>query len=138
VIVADTGAMVALIDEDDAHHATIRALWQRDPYAWVLPWAILAEVDYLLLKHVGPRAERLFVQDVADGRFFVEWHNARDLARARELNDRYAALELGLVDAVVMACAERLRARAIATLDLHDFGAVELAGAPRLLPRDEV
>lgn len=49
---------------------------------------------------------------------------------------RYADLDLGLVDACVMAVAERLGARAIATLDLRDFGSVELAGAPALWPRD--
>jgi hypothetical protein len=41
-----------------------------------------------------------------------------------------------LVDAVVIATAERLRADAIATLDLRHFGAIKIAGSPRLLPRD--
>ncbi len=36
----------------------------------------------------------------------------------------------------VMAVAERLRASAIATLDLRHFGVVTLRGRPRLLPRD--
>jgi predicted nucleic acid-binding protein len=45
-------------------------------------------------------------------------------------------LELGLVDAVVVATAERLKAEAIATLDLRHFGAVAIKGNPRLLPRD--
>ena len=43
---------------------------------------------------------------------------------------------LGGVDAIVMACAERLGATAIATLDLRDFGAVQLVGRPELWPRD--
>ena len=45
-------------------------------------------------------------------------------------------LSLGLVDGVVMAMAEKLQARAIATLDVRDFGAVELKGRPELWPRD--
>ena len=57
-----------------------------------------------------------------------------DLAAARALAAQYA-LELGLVDAVVMTIAERLKADII-TLDLRDFGAVTLKHAPRLLPRD--
>ena len=40
------------------------------------------------------------------------------------------------MDAVVIAVAERLKAEAIATLDLKHFGAVRIAGNPRLLPRD--
>jgi hypothetical protein len=35
-----------------------------------------------------------------------------------------------------MATAERLRARAIATLDLRHFASVKLAGSPLLIPRD--
>jgi len=35
-----------------------------------------------------------------------------------------------------MAMAERLAAKAIATLDLRDFAPVELAGRPALWPRD--
>lgn len=53
-----------------------------------------------------------------------------------ELDRRYGSLSLGLVDCVVMATAERLRARSIVTLDERDFGAVELVGAPTLWPRD--
>ena len=48
---------------------------------------------------------------------------------------RYASLEMGLVDAVVMVTAERLDAD-IATLDLRHFGPVMLKHAPRLLPPD--
>jgi hypothetical protein len=36
----------------------------------------------------------------------------------------------------VIAMAERLGAKAIATLDLRHFGAVAIKGRPRLLPRD--
>jgi predicted nucleic acid-binding protein len=53
-----------------------------------------------------------------------------------EIATRYRALRLGLVDAAVIAAAERLRATAIATLDLRHFGAVAIRGRPRLIPRD--
>jgi predicted nucleic acid-binding protein len=136
VIVADTGAILALIDADDRRHDEFLALYEDDPGAWVLPWAILAEVDYLLLTHAGADAERAFVKDLATGGFAVEWGDEADLARARELCDRYRALRLGLVDGVVVAVAERLRADAIATVDLRHLGAIAIKGAPRLLPRD--
>lgn len=58
-----------------------------------------------------------------------------DLERAAELCATYKDLELGLVDGVVAAVAERLGASDIATLDVRDFGALELKGKPRLLPR---
>lgn len=136
VIVADTGAILALIDADDMHHSSMTALFEEDPGAWVLPWAILPEVDYLLATHVGERAAAAFRGDLAAGAFVVEWGTDDDLARAHELCERYPSLRLGLVDAVVAATAERLRADAIATVDLRDFGPLRLAGAPKLFPRD--
>jgi hypothetical protein len=136
VIVADTGAVIALIDADDRHHGPLRALFESDPDAWVLPWAILPEVDYLLSVHVGARAQEAFFADLAGGTFSVEWGDEPDLANAHRICLRRKGLRMGLVDAVVIAIAERLRPVAIATLDLRHFGAVSIRGNPRLLPRD--
>jgi hypothetical protein len=136
VIVADTGAILALLDKDDRHHATVRNLYEQRPNDWLLPWAILPEVDYLVASELGARAQESFLADVADGAFAVEYGRYEDVARAHVIARKYGALRLGLVDAVVMAMTERLRAEAIATLDLRHFGAVKIAGSPRLLPRD--
>lgn len=136
MIVADTGAVVALVDADDRHHRALRASFEEDADAWILPWAILPEVDYLLATHVGVRAQQAFMADLANGAYRVEWGKDADLERARELNVRYRSLRLGLVDAAVMAVAERLGAESIATLDLRHFGAVKIRGGPRLIPRD--
>jgi len=136
LIVADTGALVALIDRDDPHHRDVRRVFEDDPAAWVLPWAILAEADYLVGKHLGARAEEAFLDDLAAGAYAVEWGEPRDLLRAKALAAQYRSLRLGLVDAVVIAVAERLRAQAIVTLDLRHFAAVAIHGKPRLLPRD--
>ena len=136
MIVADTGAIVALIDRDDKHHRTVSALYRENPARWVLPWAILPEVDYLVGSCMGARAEEAWLSDLADGAFQVEWGRERDLSRAHALSRQYRALELGLVDGVVIAVAERLRAEAVVTLDLRHFGAVAIAGAPALWPRD--
>ncbi|MEX2049566.1 MAG: PIN domain-containing protein [Gemmatimonadota bacterium] len=136
MIVADTGAVIALIDRDDHHHAQLREAFEAAPTEWLLPWAILPEVDYLLASRVGANAAASFRADVAAGLFVIEWSGEADLGRAVELERRYAQLSFGLVDAVVMATAERMGARAIATLDLRDFAAVELVGHPELWPRD--
>lgn len=135
-IVADTGAIVALVDADDKHHFAIRRIFDEEPDAWVLPWSILPEVDYLLANHVGPRAQQAFLDDLSGGVFDVEWGEEADLARAADLHRRYRSLHLGLVDATVISVAERLGAQAIATVDLRHFGAVSIKGRPRLLPRD--
>ena len=51
---ADTGAVIALIDADDRHHEALRAVFEREPDLWVLPWAILPVI-----------AERLDAQAIA-------------------------------------------------------------------------
>ena len=136
MIVADTGAIVALLDKHDRHHEAMRALYDNHPDAWVLPWAILPEVEYLVGSELGPRAQDAFFADLAEGAFNVEYGRPEDLDRAHAIARKYRALRLGLVDTVVMATAERLKCEAIATVDLRHFGAVAMAGSPRLLPRD--
>jgi predicted nucleic acid-binding protein len=135
VLVADTGALVALLDRDDTHHRATRALFAADPEAWILPWAILPEVDYLVFTRLGERVHRVWLDDLARGAFAVEWGKTEDLTFAHALIRQYGSLDMGLVDAVVMVIAERLGAD-IVTVDLRHFGAVRLKHAPRLLPRD--
>ncbi|MFI5121083.1 MAG: type II toxin-antitoxin system VapC family toxin [Thermoanaerobaculia bacterium] len=136
MIVADTGAVYALVDSRDRNYRALRALFESDPDAWVLPWAILPEVDYLVGKRLGAKVAEAFLGDVAEGRFAVAWGDEGDLLEAHLICRRNRALRLGLVDAVVMAVAERLGAAAIATLDVRDFGTVKLKGEPKLYPRD--
>ncbi|MGH7438840.1 MAG: type II toxin-antitoxin system VapC family toxin [Polyangiaceae bacterium] len=136
MIVVDTGAIVALVDADDKHHEAVKELFEDDPGAWLVPWAVLPEVDYLLATHVGRKAQDAFLADLAQGAFAVEWGQSQDLVRAETIHRKYRALRLGLVDGIVIAIAERVRARAIATLDLRHFGAVSIRGRPKLLPRD--
>lgn len=136
MIVADTGAVLALLDADDHHHRVLRRLFEKRPEQWLLPWAILPEVDYLALTQLGERVEQAFLDDIVSGNFLVEWGEQPDLERARSICRRYSSLKLGLVDGVVMAVAERRRAESIATLDLRHFAAVQIKGRPNLLPRD--
>ena len=136
MIVADTGAILALLDKGDRHHTDLRELYDDRPDDWLLPWAILPEVDYLVSSQLGARAQEAFLADVAHGSLVVEHGRQADIVRAHAITRKYRTLALGLVDAVVIATAERLRAEAIATLDLRHFGAVKIAGSPRLFPRD--
>jgi predicted nucleic acid-binding protein len=136
VIIADTGAVLALLDKSDRHHRSVLRIYEDNPDEWVLPWAILPEVDYLIASELGARARDIFLADLAAAAFNIEPGVERDLIRANQIHQKYRGLQLGFVDSVVMAMAERLRARAIATLDLRHFGAVGLTGSPLLFPRD--
>lgn len=137
MIVADTGGVLALLNRDDRHHAVVRRLFEREP-DWILPWAILPEVDYLATKFLGSAVARAFVDDLREGLFSLDSSVEQDLPRAAELLAAYEDLKMGLVDAVVMAQAERHAARVVVTTDGRHFRAVKLTirPAPRLVPID--
>jgi predicted nucleic acid-binding protein len=136
VIVVDTGAIIALVDRDDRHHTSIAAIFSDSGDRWIVPWAVLPEVDYLLGSRLSEKVRSTFLEDVATGAIAVHWGSDADLARAAEIDEHYKALKMGMVDAVVLATAERLRAEAIVTLDMKHFGAVRPVRAMKLLPRD--
>lgn len=66
----------------------------------------------------------------------MAWGDEADLAEANRLIARHRAVRMGLVDAVVMATAIRLKATAITTLDVRHFGVIPIPGNPSLIPRD--
>ena len=136
MVVVDTSALLALMDGRNPHRAVLRPALRADPDGWVVPWAVLPELDYMVARRLGQTSVTAFRTDLAEGRFPLEWGEVGDLQRALELDRTYQDLSLGLVDCVVMAVAERMEARAIVTLDLRDFGAVGLKGEPEIWPRD--
>lgn len=136
--VADTGALYALYDADDAHHDAVSAAVDRERGQILVPMAILGELDYLLRELLGLDAELDFIDSVLSGAFVLEPMTEPDLQRARDILTQYRDLDVGLVDAAVMATSERLGTNRILTLDQRDFRAVVSAsGEPfLLLPAD--
>ena len=69
---------------------------------------------------------QLFMQDLARGAFTYAPPTLGQLARAMEVDRRFGDLGLGLVDASVVALAESLSIRRLATRDARHFAAVRL------------
>ncbi len=137
-LIADSGAVYALYDARDRHHARVVEVVKNENGAIMIPMAILAEIDYLLHVRLGSRAVSRFLEGVAVGGFTLESFTPQDLGRCQSLLKTYADLDLGLADASVIAAAERKGIRRILTVDLRDFRAVRAAdGKPfTLLPAD--
>ncbi len=52
-VVCDTGAVYALYDADDEHHAACRSCVETERGPLFLPVVLLAEIDYLLTARHG-------------------------------------------------------------------------------------
>ena len=137
-LIADSGAIYALYDARDRHHAAVAEAVDEERETIIIPMAILAEIDYLLRVRLGSRAVSRFLEGIKVGGFTLEPFTGADVVRGQALLERYADLDLGLADTSVIAAAERLNSRRILTVDERHFRAVRTAGgkAFTLVPAD--
>jgi predicted nucleic acid-binding protein len=121
-LLLDTGVLYALADRDDAWHARATAYLDRTRELLLTPVTVLPEAAYLIRERLGANAERQFIESLAAGDVGIETLTASDLRRSASLLAQYPAI--GFVDASLVAVAERLRLRTIATTDRRHFGAI--------------
>ncbi|MFG2255161.1 type II toxin-antitoxin system VapC family toxin [Streptomyces mirabilis] len=118
----DANVLVAAMNQRDKHHTRMRDLLNSRSAPFVVTPYV---VTYLLQKFAGARAEIQFIETVGDGHFRQEGITPQDTQRIVELMRQ--DFPLGAADASVIAVAERLRIREIATIDDH-FRAVRPRG----------
>jgi predicted nucleic acid-binding protein len=128
-LILDTGPLLAALDAADPDHSRCAALITGEGEDLVVPVLVLSELDYWCARRLPSEAWLTFVDDVLAGAYQVESTTMADLTRCRELQARYADLDLGVVDASIVALAERLGVRRIATLDERRFRIVRPAHA---------
>lgn len=129
-LIADTGGILRAI----AKRPNGRAMWPDFEHALraasrvVVPALVLVEVDYFLRKN--RRAMHDLLTQIFDPRTTYEFQATieEDISRAIELDQKFHELELGLVDGVVAALAERLKIYRILTIDHEDFGPLRVGG----------
>jgi predicted nucleic acid-binding protein len=90
----------------------------------------------MLRARVGARSARLFAAALVRGDHRAAYLTARLLERAVEIDERFADLDLGLVDASIMAYAER-HDLPILTFDFKHFRATAPATGHWRLVMDE-
>lgn len=126
--------MYAYVDGDDRDHEASLALLLAHPGPLIVPQLVVTEVSYLLETRLGAETEVRFLGDLAAGNFNTDPVQPGDWLRIAELVAEHRDLPLGTVDASVVAAAERLRIKAIATLDRRHFSVVR----PRHVPAFEL
>lgn len=123
-LVLDTGPILALLDADDPDHKRCLVMVDEIAEDLVVPAPVLVEVDYWVLRLLDADAWTVFIEDLARGAYRLHNLDEDDLVRVAELESIYASLELGLVDAAVVATCERLGEAKVATLDRGHFSVV--------------
>jgi predicted nucleic acid-binding protein len=120
----DTSVLFALADADSEQHARVSSAIVESREALVVPITVLPELDYLVATRLGARIQHRVLQAFLADEFQVENLARTDLRRSLELMNEYADHAIGLVDASIVAVAERLRITRILTLDRRHFQSI--------------
>jgi len=124
VILLDTSGLLAAVDSSQRGHAGAAAALRRAEGPLLLSPFVLAELDYLLARRVGPSAEHALLGEVAGGAYQLEAFAPEDIGAAIGVMERYKSLEIGLADASIVVLSERHQALDVLTLDTRHFASL--------------
>ena len=135
-LVCDTSGLLAALDRADPDHAACAAVLDAARGPLLLSPLVLAELDHLVRRRLGPDAARIFADDVAAGAYDLAPLERADVAECVRIDRAYADLGLGLADASLVVLARRAGTVSLLTLDERHLRAVRplQGGTFALLP----
>jgi predicted nucleic acid-binding protein len=116
-ILLDTSAVLAAADRADLNHEAAVAWFRRADEPLLLGALTLGELDVLLQRELGTTATMAVVESLTTGVIRLVSPSAADLGRAADLLREASEHRPRLADAVLVAIAERLDVRRVATFD---------------------
>jgi predicted nucleic acid-binding protein len=116
-ILLDASAVVAAADTADLNHAAAVAWFRRADEPLLLGALTLGEVDVVLQRDMSAGASLSVVEAIVGGAIRLVTPSEPDLVRAAELLNEAAEHRPRLADAILVATAERLGVRRVATFD---------------------
>jgi len=116
-ILLDASAIVAAADTADLNHAAAVAWFRRADEPLLLGALTLGEIDVVLQRDMNAAASLSVVEAIVGGAIRLVTPTEPDLARAAELLHDAAEHRPRLADAILVATAERLGVRRVATFD---------------------
>jgi predicted nucleic acid-binding protein len=123
-ILIDTGILYAMADVDDAWHESVKTFLQNMTDALLVPLTVLPEICYLLNTHLGQESERKLIASIIQGELKIEGMTHEDFRRSYQLIESYSDINIGFVDASLVAIAERLKIHRILTTDRRHFSII--------------
>lgn len=133
-LLLDTGIVYAYYDRSDRWHRAAVELITSEVGTLLLPAPVVPEVDRLLGVRLGREARRVFYRGLLDASFLLVDIAQERIARVDELDRQFEDLDLGYVDAAIVALAESLGVSRIATSDRRHFEPLARALDLVLLP----
>jgi predicted nucleic acid-binding protein len=100
----------------------------------MLPAPVVPEVDHLLGARLGRAARRLFYRGVSEASFVLVELGQERVARVAQIDQQFAELDLGFVDAAIVALAESTGVSRVATSDRRHFEPLARAFGFELVP----
>lgn len=137
-LIVDTSGLLAAIDSDQRHHEAAASFLESETPQMVLSPFVLAELDYLVGKKLGQRAQAALLREVARGAYRLAPFSAEDVSDAIEVIEDYADLGVGLADASNVVLSRKCETNDLLTLDERHFRTLRgHRGRPfRILPAD--
>ena len=135
-IIGDTSFVYAVYNPDDSYHEDATSFARANTEPVIVPDVVLPELGFLFERDLGYAG----MVDFFDQFRHVTWRLTpllnTDLQRVFEIARRYRSAHLDVVDCCIMALAERLDIKRIATFDRRDFSIVRPRHTPwfQLLP----
>lgn len=133
----DTGAVVALINRADRHHAAAVEWFRRFRGRLLTTEAVVTETAYVLASSPAHQRSALLWFERARAADLLKVEPVTDYAALARIMAQYSDLPCDYADASLIALAERTGVTAIATIDQRDFSVYRLRGRKRfrlLLP----
>lgn len=134
-LLLDTGIVYAYYDRSDHWHARSRALLQGRERGLILPAPVIPEADHLLRHRLGAASARALSDGIIGGHYLVADVPRQLYSRIAAITEQFEDLDLGFVDAAIVALAESLKIPRIATTDRRHFTPLAMRFALELLPQ---
>ncbi len=134
MILADTSGLLALFNEREPRHDSVRAALADISVPLVVSPYVVAELDYLVGTRIGVQAELAVLRELSGPSYELAALDASLLSAAAEVVARYADQGIGVTDASIVVLAQKYRTDRVLTLDRRHFTVLRTANeAPFIL-----
>lgn len=124
MLLVDTNIWLAAADRRSGQHDECAALLRNHRGELAAPVTVVAEASWLILDRLGTAAQSAYLRLITSKQLMPIDPTDTDWQRCAELAEQYASLRLDLIDASLVAVAERLKLTTLATLNHRDFAVV--------------